>query len=217
MNACLECNAATKNPKFCNRSCSAKYSNARAPKRRPEGNCASCSTAITSGYKYCATCYPVSKATTEAAQRPVSRNTKQIGDRCEMEVLYRLTGAGLTVCVPVLGEDNRFDLVVSENGRFLSIQCKSGRLEGGKVVFGAVSNHFHRGGKARSYRGAVDLFGVYCPDNGKLYFVSPMTVPPSVGYLRVDQPRNKQTKGIRWAADFEWQPGVTLASLEAKR
>lgn len=46
MSKCLNCQAETSNPKFCNRSCSVSYNNMHSPKRKKktlfEGNCSRC-------------------------------------------------------------------------------------------------------------------------------------------------------------------------------
>jgi len=39
---CLECNIETENPKFCSKSCSAKFNNKKFPKRKTNKKCASC-------------------------------------------------------------------------------------------------------------------------------------------------------------------------------
>lgn len=54
---CLHCGKETKNPKFCNRSCAAKYNGVKFPKRKPEGKCFSCSIPVPSQRKYCHECY----------------------------------------------------------------------------------------------------------------------------------------------------------------
>lgn len=47
---CIVCKSNTKNPKFCSRSCSAKFNNSKHPKRvkRTHGNCKSCGIVLTS-------------------------------------------------------------------------------------------------------------------------------------------------------------------------
>ena len=39
---CLECNLETNNPKFCGRSCAAKYNNKKTPKRKSKKKCSLC-------------------------------------------------------------------------------------------------------------------------------------------------------------------------------
>ena len=56
--SCVECGIETANPKFCSRSCSAKYNNRKYPKRKralPSGECQRCSKPLTKRYDstYC--------------------------------------------------------------------------------------------------------------------------------------------------------------------
>ncbi len=56
MNKCLNCSRDTTNPKFCGRSCAAKYNNRKFPKRTRSGlyNCVVCDTGLTwRQKKYC--------------------------------------------------------------------------------------------------------------------------------------------------------------------
>ena len=53
MNNCLFCKTNTNNPKFCSRSCAAKYNNTMFPKRKPEHKCIDCGKPITAGKKRC--------------------------------------------------------------------------------------------------------------------------------------------------------------------
>ena len=54
-----------------------------------------------------------------------------------------------------------------------------------------------------SYRGEIEYFGVYCPDNDKCYLVPVDDVAKTVGILRVEPTLNNQSKGVRWAKDYE--------------
>jgi hypothetical protein len=58
-NLCVGCSAETSNPKFCSRSCAAKYNNkeGRSPKRKPEGFCKDCGVPNTKSRSRCRPCY----------------------------------------------------------------------------------------------------------------------------------------------------------------
>ena len=58
MPKCLQCGAATSNPKFCNKSCAATYNNKKHPKRYLEGKCVVCGSPIKKRNKYCDSCNP---------------------------------------------------------------------------------------------------------------------------------------------------------------
>src|SRR4051794_13485125 len=126
-----------------------------------------------------------------------------VGHRAEAAILAELVKRGHRVLVP-FGVNQRYDLVLDCDGHFLTAQCKTGRLRDGVIQFSAVSIQSNtRRTLVRNYAGQVDLFVVYCPDNGKVYVIPAEEIPTSGMYLRVDPPRNSQRKGVRWAEDYE--------------
>jgi hypothetical protein len=133
-------------------------------------------------------------------------NTHQVGDRTEAIVMAKLLQVYDCVLIP-FGNGRRYDLVVDSGEQFLRIQCKTGRLRSGAVVFNTHSqNPKGRTGRGVGYRDQVELFGVYCPDTDKVYLVPVADVTDSHGYLRVDLPKNGQKSGVRMAAQYELQP-----------
>jgi len=50
---CISCNIETNNPKFCSRSCAAKYNNVHFPKRKGEVICYKCGNTSLKSRKYC--------------------------------------------------------------------------------------------------------------------------------------------------------------------
>jgi hypothetical protein len=130
-------------------------------------------------------------------------NSKSLGDITQSQVMAALLKRGIKVLLPY-GDNSRYDLVVEENEKFSRIQCKTARMDRGAIVFSVASSQYHRGGKRRDYRGQIDAFGVFCPDNGKVYVV-PIDDLPLVreAKLRLTPPLNSQVKGIRWAAKYE--------------
>ena len=56
---CNECLSETKNPKFCNHSCAAKYNNRLFHKRLPEHRCKSCGGLTTARRTKCKSCHPI--------------------------------------------------------------------------------------------------------------------------------------------------------------
>lgn len=55
-NTCLQCKRPTSNPRFCDRSCAAKFNNRIHPKRKPEGRCTACGAVVESRQKLCPSC-----------------------------------------------------------------------------------------------------------------------------------------------------------------
>ena len=130
---------------------------------------------------------------------------KETGDKSEAVILARLLLAGKVVLQP-FGDNQRYDLVVDENGTFIRIQCKTGHLTRGAISFKTCSTHFHRGKGWSDYRGEADLFGVYVPNLGKVYLIPVGEVPKQVAHLRLEPPKNGQLKGVRMASKYEFSP-----------
>lgn len=129
--------------------------------------------------------------------------TIEKGDICVAMITAAFLRKRYVVLKP-LSEDCRYDLVIDRGSGFERIQCKSGRLRKGAVVFKtASSTEHHRNGTVKHYRGQADWFGVYCSDNEQCYMVPVDQVGLRAGSLRVDEPKNKQQAGIRLAAAFK--------------
>lgn len=131
------------------------------------------------------------------------KDTTTIGDVTEMEVATALVRKGKKLLRP-LSAATRYDLVIdNEDGTFVRVQCKTGRLREGRVEFRLYSVSGHRT-QGVGYRGQVDAYGVYCPQIDAIYLV-PVTAISACGAiatLRVDPARNGQTRGVRQAAEF---------------
>jgi hypothetical protein len=126
-----------------------------------------------------------------------------VGQRSEGAVLARLVDKGYRILLP-FGVNQRYDLVIDNDGELLKAQVKTGRLRDGVVEFRAVSVQCNRNRTRREhYTGEVDLFIVYCPQNRGVYVIPAEDVPPSGMFLRVAAPRNNQSKRVRWASDYE--------------
>lgn len=131
------------------------------------------------------------------------RDTSGRGDLTEAEVTAALLRAGRRVLRP-LSSASRYDLVVeNEDGTFSRVQCKTGVLKNGAVVFRVYSVSGHRTAGV-PYGGQVDAFGVFCAQTNAAYLV-PITAVARhrvMASLRVAPPRNGQKFAIRNAEDF---------------
>jgi hypothetical protein len=142
------------------------------------------------------------------------RDTSSIGNKSEAMVLAALVHAGHWPMIP-FGGGHPYDIALDDGGRLLRVQCKTGRLVKGAVVFPTAI--MCRNNTYRSYRGDVDYFGVYCRGTAQVYLVPIADVPARTASLRVAAPLNGQTQGLRWAKDYLiWQvsaaQGFGLAS-----
>lgn len=139
-------------------------------------------------------------------------NTKQTGDIAEATILSEFVKLGCSVSIP-FGENQKYDLIVDINGELLKVQCKSAWLEkDGEVLKFNVSSHYYNHSENKyvfsDYKGKIDLFAVYLPDNGKVYLVPESEVGKKDCTLRILPP--KQNKKFNIAEDFEIQKQIKL-------
>jgi hypothetical protein len=131
---------------------------------------------------------------------------KDIGDRSTLAIMLALRDAGFEVLLP-FGENTRYDLAIRRDNSFELVQCKTGRLQKGAVIFRTASSYYHHPHpkmQSKHYRGQVDLFAVYCPETTGIYLIPIVDLPQArAAHLRVDPPRNNQIRRVRFASDYE--------------
>ena len=131
---------------------------------------------------------------------------KEIGDRSTLAAMLGLKAAGYAILVP-FGENARYDLVIDDGEALARVQCKTGRLRGGAIVFAVTSTYGHHRNPAtarRTYNGEIDYFAVYCPETSGVYLVPIDDVcTRASAALRVTPARNGQERRIRLAAEYE--------------
>ena len=126
-----------------------------------------------------------------------------VGLRTEAAIVSQLIRKGYDVLVP-LGVNQRYDLVLEINGRFVRAQCKTGRFRAGVVRFSPRSTRCNRHSiQTRGYRGEVDIFLVYCRELDRTYAVPVEEAPSSEMWLRVEPALNGQRLGTHPAARYE--------------
>ena len=132
-----------------------------------------------------------------------SSHPVDVGSRTEAAILSELVRRGNRVLLP-FGTNQRYDLVLDLDGRFVRVQCKTGRLRDCVVLFRAESVRANWGRAfRRTYAGEIELFVAYCPDTDGIYAVPIDEVSGGWCSLRVSPTRNSQAKGVRWARDYE--------------
>ncbi|MCB9460673.1 MAG: hypothetical protein H6670_13570 [Anaerolineaceae bacterium] len=132
-------------------------------------------------------------------------NTHRKGDISEAKVLARFVELGYVVLMP-FNQGLRYDFVVEKDDIFQRVQVKTARDMGnGCIKFNTssldLSSETER--MSRDYVGDIDIFAVYSPDTDAVYVLKIEDVPFAACYLRIEPTQNGQTKGIRWAADYE--------------
>ena len=126
-----------------------------------------------------------------------------VGLRSEAAILSELVRRGYSVLVP-FGVNQRYDLVLDLDGRFVRAQCKTGRLRNGAVLFSTQSIRTNRTQiEFRGYRGEAEYFLVYCPANAGIYAVPVDETPARQMSLRVSPSQNGQAVGVNLASEYE--------------
>ena len=132
------------------------------------------------------------------------KDTTGRGDLTELEVALALMRSGRTVLRPI-STGLRYDLAIDQgDGEFTRVQCKTGRLRGGVIVFRLAMFDTRRPSGA-PYHGEIEAFGVHCPEVGRSFLIpmSELGTMRNLACLRVAPARNGQVKGIRDAARYE--------------
>jgi len=135
------------------------------------------------------------------------KNTTRRGDITEFEVMAALARTGKTLLRPV-SSATRYDVLIdNHDGTFTRVQCKTGRLRNGCVVFGTCSISGHNT-RHNHYHGQIDAFGVHCPETGETYLVpiGDLSSRTTVAYLRRTPAKNGQQRRIRAARPYVISP-----------
>jgi len=130
-------------------------------------------------------------------------NPKAVGERSEGQILAAFLRAGKVVLTP-FGDNQRYDMVLDEGGKFTRVQCKTAQVFPGYIQFPTCSNNWNTK-KTRTYRGEADIFAVYAPGLDKVYLVPVDEVGVKCARLRLEAARQGQKKNIRWASDYEFK------------
>jgi hypothetical protein len=94
-----------------------------------------------------------------------------VGQRTEAIIVSELVRRGYRVLLP-FGVNQRYDLVIDLDGRFLRVQCKTGRLRDGAVVFSTRSIQSNtRRTVMRGYADDADVFLIACKETERIYAV----------------------------------------------
>ncbi len=136
-----------------------------------------------------------------------SHHTKTDGDLAEYKAIVDLHQKGYIVSDP-LTEHAPFDLIIWKDGESKTVQVKyrskdsSGKVE---VHFRATQWNTNGSYNKKIDTDPIDLYCVYCPEKDGCYYFNPDNFGESVA-LRIDKPKNNQTKGINFAENYKRVP-----------
>src|SRR4051812_25874957 len=96
-------------------------------------------------------------------------NTRSTGNLTEAKILAALVRAGYVVSHP-FGSGHKYDLVIDDGKRLSRVQCKTGRVRDGSLIFNGYSMP-GSGARRQSYRGVADFFAVLNPSDEQVYLI----------------------------------------------
>ena len=126
--------------------------------------------------------------------------TREKGNLTEAKILAALVAAGYLVSIP-FGEGHKYDFIIDDSSSLWRVQCKTGRVKKGVLIFNSYSQSGN-GATKQGYYGLADLFAVLHPESGEVYLV-PVEKFGSTGIsLRLVPTTNGQVQKINWAVDY---------------
>lgn len=128
-------------------------------------------------------------------------DTSGIGNLTEAKVIAALVEARYLVSQP-FGSGHKYDLIADDGQNLFRVQCKTGRVRNGVLIFNAYSMPGNKAKKC-NYRGLADLFAVLNPVDGRIFLVPVNDVGTNEVCLRLSPTGNGQAQGVRWAAKYE--------------
>ena len=126
--------------------------------------------------------------------------TSDTGNLTEAKVIVALIEAGYLVSQP-FGGGHKYDLIADDGKKLFRVQCKTGRVRNGVLIFNAYSVPGNKAKKC-DYRGLADLFAVLNPIDGQVFLVPVNDVGTTEVSLRTSPTNNGQSQRIRWAAQY---------------
>jgi hypothetical protein len=126
--------------------------------------------------------------------------TREKGTLTESKILASFVEAGYLVSLP-FGDGHKYDLIIDDGRRVQRVQCKTGRVRHGSLLFNACSFSGNAGTR-RDYKDAADLFAVLNVETGDVYIIPVKEVGHTVACLRLNPTLSGQSKGIRWAKNY---------------
>ena len=137
----------------------------------------------------------------ELSEKNMKLDTKKKGNLTEMQCMAAFMSCGCGVSIP-FGDNSKYDFIADVDGQLLKIQVKTAsKKDDNSIKFSCRSTHVNCTGvkNVRYSANEVDYFATYW--NGQCYIV-PISECSVEKTLRFAPPKNGQTKGITFAADY---------------
>jgi hypothetical protein len=130
-------------------------------------------------------------------------NPKAKGEKTEAIVIAELVRRDYKVLLP-FGDNQRYDLLLDTEQGFKRVQCKTGQLRKGVIVFSVRSVQSNtKKTYVKNYRGQIELFAVYCYETNSVYLIPiDKLVGNTTGKLRVEPKVGIGGKKSMYAEDY---------------
>ena len=136
-------------------------------------------------------------------------NTVSVGDLGEVMAITKFTQANCIVSKP-FSNNARYDLIVEIDNKLYRVQVKTTTSikDAAAMVFSTKTTNYVKGNwSSNKYtKEEIDMFFLYCQENNwcGLYFGDEDGTFKQELTLRLIPSKNGQTKGIRFATDYEF-------------
>ena len=138
----------------------------------------------------------------------MKHKTSEKGDIGELVVAADLISKGFNVFTPI-SSTSPFDLLVFKDGKYYRVQVKYRKINDNGSLNVSMTRHSISHSKIKEVENTfVDVMVIYCPCTRECYYIDSKEFNLHIS-LRVIEPRNKQTKGIRYSKDYLEFPKTT--------
>ena len=126
--------------------------------------------------------------------------TREKGNLTEAKILAALVAAGYMVSIP-FDDGHKYDFVIDDSVNIRRVQCKTGRVKNGALLFNSYSQSGN-GATKQGYHGLADLFAVLNPENDEVYLVPVERFGAAGVSLRLIPTLSGQIQKVNWAVDY---------------
>lgn len=134
----------------------------------------------------------------------MASSTKTLGTLGEQALIFEFIKHGIWVSKPI-GDNVPYDFIVDANGRLLRVQVKTTEhVNDGIMVFETNKTNPHRNTNRKYSTEEIDLFGLYCVENGYVGLVPIKEYNSKQMKIRLIPTKNHQNEKVKYAHDFEF-------------
>ena len=143
--------------------------------------------------------------------KPITyENSRAVGNIGEAVAIAEFTKLGIPVFTP-FGQNTPVDMMICVNGMYLKVQCKTTEcIKNGKMEFSIARTNGFTNSKNYYTRKEVDLFFLYCIENGWTGLITFDECPSNSLIIRVAPPLNNNKIGIKWPYMYDFHERIKI-------